>query len=103
MRTIGRMSAFACVSAACLAFLPEGDLSQAAAPEGPVAVTTVKPERKTLRGRVKMTAVVEAFEQTKASARSAGYVRRVYVEIGDRVKKGQVLAELEVPELVAEL
>lgn len=33
------------------------------------------------------------------SARASGYVRRRLVDIGDRVTKGQLLAELEAPEL----
>lgn len=42
---------------------------------------------------------VEAAEQTGISARVAGAVARVNVDIGDRVKKGQVLIELDAPEL----
>jgi multidrug resistance efflux pump len=46
---------------------------------------------------------VEAAEQTKLHAKVAGFIEKVHVDIGDRVKKGQVLAELSVPEIEAEL
>src|ERR1700676_1969676 len=46
---------------------------------------------------------VEAAEQTGVSARVAGTVDTVHVDIGDRVKKGQVLIELSAPELQDEL
>ena len=32
-------------------------------------------------------------------ARASGYIKKRYVDIGDRVKAGQVLAEIEAPEL----
>src|SRR5450755_2497742 len=32
-------------------------------------------------------------------ARASGYVRKRYVDIGDRVQKGQLLAEIEAPDL----
>ena len=46
---------------------------------------------------------VEAAEQTGIAARVAGAVDKVNVDIGDRVKKGQVLIELSAPELKDEL
>jgi multidrug efflux pump subunit AcrA (membrane-fusion protein) len=46
---------------------------------------------------------VEAAEQAQLYSRIVGFVQKADVDIGDRVKKGQVLAELAVPELEAEL
>ena len=46
---------------------------------------------------------LEAFETTAIHAKIAGYVARWTVNIGATVKKGQLLAELSVPELEAEL
>ncbi len=43
------------------------------------------------------------YQEIEVHAKVAGYIRRINVDIGDRVKTGQVLAVLEVPELVAEL
>jgi multidrug efflux pump subunit AcrA (membrane-fusion protein) len=55
------------------------------------------------RRSVTVSGVMEPFEQTKVFARLAGTVRRVRVDLGDRVQKGQVLAELDVPEVEASL
>jgi multidrug efflux pump subunit AcrA (membrane-fusion protein) len=52
---------------------------------------------------VKLPGQVEAAEQTEVFSRIVGFVQRVNVGVGDRVKKGQALAELAVPELEADL
>ena len=36
-------------------------------------------------------------------AKVAGYVRSIKVDLGDRVREGQVLAELEIPEMTDEV
>jgi RND family efflux transporter MFP subunit len=43
------------------------------------------------------------YQEIEVHAKVAGYIRKINVDIGDRVKTGQVLAVLEVPELVAQL
>ena len=43
------------------------------------------------------------YQEIEVHAKVAGYIRKINVDIGDRVKTGEVLAVLEVPELVAEL
>src|SRR5580704_645619 len=42
---------------------------------------------------------VQAITEGPVLARSSGYIRKRYVDIGDRVTEGQVLAEIEAPEL----
>jgi membrane fusion protein (multidrug efflux system) len=42
-------------------------------------------------------------QQTLVYARASGYVRRWLVDIGDRVERGQLLVELDTPELDQEL
>ncbi len=44
-----------------------------------------------------------AYQVVDVHAKVAGYIRRIYVDVGDKVKFGQVLAELEVPELNAQV
>jgi RND family efflux transporter MFP subunit len=46
---------------------------------------------------------VQPLEETTLYARASGYVRKWHVDIGDKVKEGQVLAELDTPELDQEL
>jgi RND family efflux transporter MFP subunit len=46
---------------------------------------------------------VQAFTDTPIYARTNGYLRRWYVDIGAHVQKGQLLAEIETPELDQQL
>jgi RND family efflux transporter MFP subunit len=43
------------------------------------------------------------FQEVDVHAKVAGYIRRIYVDVGDHVKTGQTLAILEVPELDAQV
>jgi RND family efflux transporter MFP subunit len=65
-------------------------------------VETVRPERQTIRRSVEEPGQIEAFEVTEIHAKVAGYVRTWNVNIGSKITKGQVLAELDVPETEAE-
>lgn len=44
-----------------------------------------------------------AFQQTAVYPRAAGYLKKLNVDIGDRVEAGQILAEIETPEIDAQL
>src|SRR3954454_8495282 len=50
-----------------------------------------------------LTAEFKPFQEVEVMAKVAGYVKRIYVDVGDRVKEGQLLATLEVPELADEI
>jgi len=67
-----------------------------------VTIDIVKPERKTLQLAVRQPGSIQAFEQTPIFSKIAGYIQKWHVDIGDRVRKGDVLAELWVPEMEAE-
>jgi RND family efflux transporter MFP subunit len=43
------------------------------------------------------------FQEVELHAKVAGYIKHIYVDIGDRVRMGQVLATLDVPELTAQV
>jgi RND family efflux transporter MFP subunit len=47
---------------------------------------------------VTLPATTAAFAQAEIYARATGYIGKRFVDIGDRVKEGQLLAELAVPE-----
>jgi RND family efflux transporter MFP subunit len=47
--------------------------------------------------------VAKALEETKIYPRTQGYVRKWLVDIGDKVKEGQVLAEIDTPELDSQI
>src|SRR5579885_2969256 len=59
------------------------------------------------RGPIRNTLTVagnfKPFQDVDVHAKVAGYIRNIYVDVGDHVKEGQVLAILEVPELNAQL
>ncbi len=48
---------------------------------------------------VALPGTISAVSEASIYARAAGYVKKRYVDIGDRVKEGQLLAEIEAPEL----
>ena len=90
------------VSFALLALLAAGCNKPTAAQTGqgkgaggsPPQVTTVKPQRKTIRLTADRPGHIEAFEETRLYAKISGYVIEPKVDIEDTVKKGQLLAEL---------
>jgi RND family efflux transporter MFP subunit len=43
------------------------------------------------------------FQEVEIHAKVAGYIKKIYVDIGDRVRAGQLLAVLEVPEMTAQV
>jgi multidrug efflux pump subunit AcrA (membrane-fusion protein) len=79
----------------------KGGHGPAAAPVARVEV--VRPERRTVRRSVGEPGELQAFETTAIHAKISGYVKSWTVNIGAAVKKGQVLAELSVPELEADV
>jgi RND family efflux transporter MFP subunit len=93
------------VATALLAGCERPSEGQAATRKGtPVArVETVRPERHTVRRSVGEPGQLQGFETTALYANVQGYVKGWSVNIGAAVKKGQVLAEVAVPELHAEL
>ena len=97
------MSGLALLNSGCGKSTGEATARAGTASSPPVArVTTVTPERMTIRRTSEQPGQIEAAEVTPIHAKLAGYVRTVSVDIGDRVKKGQVMAELRVPEVVAD-
>jgi HlyD family secretion protein len=67
------------------------------------SITVVKPERKTIHREIAQPGLIEAFERTPIVARIPGYVLKWNVDIGDSIMKGDILAELWVPDMVSEL
>ncbi|CCE09704.1 RagD [Bradyrhizobium sp. STM 3843] len=49
--------------------------------------------------KVSLPATTTAFEAANIFARTSGYIEKRYVDIGDRVKKGDLLVEITAPEL----
>jgi RND family efflux transporter MFP subunit len=73
----------------------------AAAGEIPAAVTRV--ERRSFDNTLTIAGEFKPFQDVDVHAKVAGYIRKMYVDVGDRVKEGQTLVVLEIPELAAQL
>jgi RND family efflux transporter MFP subunit len=76
-------------------------------PEGPQggkaepSFRIVHPQRNTVRRPIEQPGFnIEPFQETPLYARISGYVKKWHPDLGDRVKKNAVLAELDVPEMV---
>lgn len=76
--------------------------SGANAAETPAA-TVSKVVRGSITHDLNLAGQFQPFQVIDVHAKVSGYIRHIYVDIGDRVKQGQVLATLEVPELSAQL
>lgn len=66
-----------------------------------VAVALVK--RTDLTRDLALAADFRPYQEIDVHAKLAGYVKAIYVDVGDRVKAGQLLATLEIPELQDEV
>jgi RND family efflux transporter MFP subunit len=64
-----------------------------------VTVAAARVERHNLSQELKLTGELVPFQEVEVMAKVAGYVQRIYVDAGDRVRQGQLLAVLEVPEM----
>lgn len=65
---------------------------------GPPMVMATKLKDGESGGHIELPATVQAFDQTPIYARTSGYVRARYVDIGDHVHRGQLLAEIDDPQ-----
>ncbi len=66
-------------------------------------VPVVLPTRGPLDTGITLSGEFRAFQQVDVHAKVAGYIKKIFVDVGDKVKAGQVLAILEVPELSAQV
>jgi RND family efflux transporter MFP subunit len=62
-------------------------------------VPVAKAARTLMSNDMVLTGEFEPFQQVDVLAKVAGYVRKISVDIGDRVDEGQTLAVLEIPEM----
>ncbi|MFQ5738232.1 MAG: efflux RND transporter periplasmic adaptor subunit [Acidobacteriota bacterium] len=62
-------------------------------------IQTVKPERQDLNRTFQTPGSIRAYEEATLYSRVTGYLEWIGVDIGDAVKKGQVIARISVPEM----
>jgi RND family efflux transporter MFP subunit len=66
-------------------------------------VNVIHPQRGTASSDLTLPGMIQAFSQSPIYARVDGYVRTWYVDIGTHVTKGQLLAEIDAPEVDQQL
>ena len=86
-------------------YLPQSSRQTALAKEAkedsaalpPVNVVAV--DQASAKSQLVLPGNIQAVTEAPVLARASGYVKTRYVDIGDRVKEGQLLADIEAPEL----
>jgi membrane fusion protein (multidrug efflux system) len=68
----------------------------------PPNVYVVRPEAPG-EGDLSLAATTQAIQDAVIYARTSGYIRKRHVDIGDRVEAGQLLAEIDSPEIAQQL
>jgi RND family efflux transporter MFP subunit len=66
-------------------------------------VNVIHPQRGKASSDLALPGMIQAFSQSPIYARVDGYVRTWYVDIGTHVTKGQLLAEIDAPEVDQQL
>ena len=70
----------------------------------PPATASVAPvTRGDLSNTLTVAGEFQPYQEVELHAKVSGYIRRINVDIGDRVNSGQIVATLEVPELNAQV
>ena len=78
-------------------------LRQKTADEAAPIVVTVAPTRSAVGEELVLPGAVQAYSEARIYARTNGYLKSWSVDIGSRVKKGQLLAEIDAPEVDQQL
>ena len=72
-------------------------------PAAPLAVQTIMPKRGEIARSITLPSFrIAAYQEATLYAKVSGYLKTLTVDKGDSVKEGQLLAEIEVPELLAD-
>jgi RND family efflux transporter MFP subunit len=101
-RALALAAAGAVVAAVCCSCKREAEAGPKTEDTTPVAPVT-RVERESLTKIVPIPAEFRPYVEVELHAKVSGYLDKMNVDFGDRVKAGQLLATIEVPELRAEL
>ena len=78
-------------------------LDQATTESALTYVQVTKPKTADVGPTLALPGTLQGYVQSPISARSSGYLRKWYKDIGSRVDKGELLAEIETPEIDQQL
>lgn len=101
-----KLSAFGVTTAIAIAlfvFLRQGRARVDAAVAEVPSVAVVKVAREDLFKQVVIPAEFRPYVEVELHAKVSGYLRKISVDFGDKVKSGELVATLEVPELADQL
>jgi RND family efflux transporter MFP subunit len=95
------MSRLLCAAAlVTLASCSRPEASSVAAKSPDIATVRVaKADVENLAHHIVLTAEFRPYQEVDVMAKVAGYIREIKVDAGDRVREGQLLATLEIPEM----
>src|SRR5690242_20226753 len=79
------------------------DTVQAKGDPRAVTVAVARAAHEDLSHELVLTAEFRPYQEIDVHAKVAGYVKNIYVDVGDRVKEGQLLTVLEIPEMQDDL
>jgi membrane fusion protein, multidrug efflux system len=66
-------------------------------------VAVIRPKREPAQQELVLPSTLQAYTESPIYARTNGYLSKWYHDIGSRVKKGELLAQIETPEIDQEL
>ena len=95
-----RLLAFCLLAALAASGCGHEEKSHNASVSKPPTVRIIQPETRKILRVVGQPSFIESFERTSVYPKLTAYIDKWIVDIGDKVKKGDVLAKLFVPELV---
>jgi len=103
-RQLGAKLALVCL-AACLAGCGRTSVQAVSSPsaEAATSVGVTRVARKNLARELDVSSELVPFQEIDVYAKESGFIRDLNVDYGSRVKKGQVMAVLEIPELEAQI
>src|SRR3981189_2834179 len=80
-----------------------GHKAAAAATAKPPPAAVVKVARRNIADNLEIASEFEPYQEVDVYAKVSGYIHKLNVDYGSHVRQGQVLAELEIPELQQQL
>lgn len=81
----------------------EKELTQATDEAAVPTVNVIRPQAGSAAQELVLPGNVQAFTETPIYSRTNGYLKKWYFDIGSHVRKGQLLAEIETPEVDQQL
>src|SRR6266436_9853644 len=96
---LGLATTFAALLCGC----QESSSPSAAPAAPPIAVQLIQPKRGPITRFVTLPGEIKPYQEATLYAKVAGYLKTIPVDKGDRVNEGALIADLEAPELAADL